>query len=70
MDPNELFKNLILSYWPHLIGLLVLALLAQILMSPAIKGWWGDVKFALSYTVSTPHTISAFTIYTFHELLA
>ncbi len=42
MDPNELFKNLILSYWPHLSGLLVLALLAEILRPPAIKGWLGE----------------------------
>jgi restriction system protein len=42
MDHNALFKSLTLTYWPYLIGLLLLALLAQILKSPTVKGWWGE----------------------------
>jgi restriction system protein len=49
MDPNALFKDLNSTYSPLLIGILLLALLAQILKSSTVKGWWGErqVRFVL-----------------------
>lgn len=50
MDSNALFEDLIISYWPYLIGLLILGLVTQVLRSSSVKGWWGErqIRFALS----------------------
>jgi restriction system protein len=47
MDPNALFKTLLQTYWPYLIGLLLLGVIAQILKSPTIKGLWGERQIRL-----------------------